>query len=266
MAQRTCEVDGCERNHWARGMCSSHYGTWHRHKNGRTSNHTWFDIVCVQCQQPAKSSRPQGKFCSDACKGQHYSQIMRRKSQLPADHPVIVLIAKAKADAKAAADLRRQDRQRSTFAWRTERECPGCACWFTPLYTPNAVTCSRPCARRLAKRRRRAREHGAHGSWTWSEFMRIARKFDYCCAYCGIKPDRLDPDHVVPLSRGGSDSPANLLPTCFMCNSSKCAMTLDEWARWRAERDMEPRATTWQTGDQRYVHLTQALLAVSPAA
>ena len=128
------------------------------------------------------------------------------------------------------------------------------------------MTCSRSCARRCAKRRRRAREAGARGSWTWSQFMAIAKKFDYCCAYCGVKPERLDPDHVVPLSRGGYDSPSNLLPTCFMCNSSKCAMTLDECDEWRTNRGLEPRATSWVPGDMRYVHLTQALLAISPAA
>lgn len=257
MAQRTCDVDGCERHHSARGMCSSHYGTWHRSEFGR--NDRIYAHVCEFCGDAWTSRGKRTRFCSDACKGQHYSRTMRRKSMLPADHPVIAMIHANKMAARAAA----RKPARPAYEWRTARECPGCACWFTPLHTPNAVTCSRSCARRCAKRRRRAREHGARGSWTWPEFMRIAKRFNYCCAYCGEKPDRLDPDHVVPLSRGGYDSPTNLLPTCAMCNSSKCAMTLSEWSDWLDVRDLPARATSWSIDDRRYWHLTQAMLPIA---
>lgn len=259
MAQRTCVIDGCERAHQARGLCSSHYGTWHRHTHGRKSNGKQVEITCIECGAKHMAWRADGKFCSDICKGAHYSRTWRRKSKLPGDHPVMILIVTRRQVEREAC--RKPDVV--PYVWRTARQCPGCACWFTPLYTPNAITCSRSCARRCAKRRRRAREAGALGSWVWSDFMRIARKFDYRCAYCGTKPERLDPDHVVPLSRGGYDSPSNLLPACAMCNSSKCAMTLDEWAEWRATRGLHPVATTWGTEDKRYTHLTQALLAVA---
>ena len=269
MGKRTCTVDGCERPHGARGMCYSHYGTWHRRMHGRKSNGRQTEITCIVCGAKHLGWRKDGKFCSDTCKGQHYSQTMRRKSPLPADHPVMVLIAEAKAAKSAAAQERRLARtaaRRSSFEWRTARECPGCACWFTPLYTPNAICCSQRCVRRMRKQRRRAREYDAHGEFTWSAFMRVAAKFNYCCAYCGTKPERLDPDHVVPLSRGGSNAVSNLLPTCLMCNSSKNAMTLPEWAAWLSDRNLPARATSWRPGDKRYVHLTDALLFISPAA
>lgn len=258
VSQRTCTIDGCERSHLARGMCSSHYGAWHRRINGRTNNRSSFEIRCIVCGASHLASRPEAKFCSDVCKGQHYSATMRRKSKLPVTHPVMLLIAEAKAAAKVK-------RVKPRVEWRTARECPGCACRFTPIRTPNAICCSARCARKVAKRRRRAREHGALGSWTWAQFMRIAKQFDYCCAYCGEKPDRLDPDHVRPLARGGFDSPANLLPTCLMCNSSKGSMTLTEWAAWLSARDLPPRATTWSPDDRRYWHLTQAH-DIAPAA
>lgn len=267
MAQRTCEIDGCERPHGARGMCYSHYGTWHRRKHGRTRNADRFPTVCIVCGADHLASRRESKFCSDACKGKHYSATMRTKSKLPPDHPVMVLIAEAKVAAKLAAAERRRERDRrrarSALKWRTARECPGCGCWFTPLYTPTAICCSIRCAKRMGRQRRRAREAGAHGTFTWSEFMRIARKFNYCCAYCGVKPERLDPDHVVPLSRGGSNTPSNLLPTCLMCNSSKNAMTLPEWTTWLRERGLPNRRTSWTPGDPRYIHLTDALLPVA---
>lgn len=93
--------------------------------------------------------------------------------------------------------------------------------------------------------------------------MRVARKFDYCCAYCGTKPDRLDVEHVVPLSKGGPDAVCNLLPTCLACNSDKRDLTLREWAEDRARRGLQPRITTWTAGDPRYTHLTAAALTHS---
>lgn len=242
-------------------MCSSHYGDWHRKVHGRKRSEEYFLITCLWCKSEHRSARKEGKFCSDACKGKHYSATYSTRCKLPPDHPVMTQIA---ANDLAAREARRTAR-RSSFEWRTARECPGCACWFTPLYTPNAVCCSHRCSRRMAKRRRRAREHGARGQFTWSEFMKVAKKFDYCCAYCGARPERLDPDHVVPLSRGGSNSPANLLPACLDCNSSKNAMYLHEWAAWLSRRGLPARRTSWKLGDRRYSHLTDALL-ISRAA
>jgi 5-methylcytosine-specific restriction endonuclease McrA len=40
-------------------------------------------------------------------------------------------------------------------------------------------------------------------------------------------------DHVIPLSRGGTNWPANLRPCCLSCNSSKGAK---DWKRWIAEK------------------------------
>lgn len=258
--ERRCTIDGCENPHGARGLCYSHYGTWHRKKSGRRRNGSYFNIICIVCSAEHMASRPEGKFCSDTCKAAHYSATRRTKSNLPTDHPVMQLIAAAKQAAREAKQLKRERTD-----WRTPRECPGCACMFSPLYTPNAICCSKRCSRRVANRRRRAREANALGSWVWSDFMRIAAKFNYCCAYCGDKPTRLDADHVVPLSRGGYDSPSNLLPTCMRCNSDKCALSLDEWAESRVRRDLPPRATNWAPEDRRYWHLTQAAL-ISPAA
>lgn len=235
-------------------MCYSHYGSWHREQHGRASE--YYRITCIMCGAEHDASRRDGKFCSDICKGQHYSQTRRTKSKLPDEHPVMQRIAAE----KDALRLARQQAKRSNYEWRTPRECPGCACWFTPLYTPSAVMCSRRCQRRVHRWRRKAAERGAAGTFTWSEFMRIARKFDYRCAYCGVKPERLDPDHVVPLSRGGSNAPSNLLPSCTPCNSHKGAMTLPEWEAWRRAKRMAPRVTYWDPADQRFTHLTDAAL------
>lgn len=45
---------------------------------------------------------------------------------------------------------------------------------------------------------------------------------DSVCAECG-SADRLSIDHIVPVSKGGDDSEANLRVLCVSCNSKKGA-------------------------------------------
>lgn len=142
------------------------------------------------------------------------------------------------------------------MSWQErEIECPMCGTVFTNPHTTIAIHCSKRCSRKAIKLRRRVREAQSYGEWRWSDFMRIARKFNYCCAYCGVKPERLDPDHVIPLSKGGPNIIGNLLPTCSDCNSDKQAYTLDEWTLRLAARGRQ-RHTSWAPEDKRYWHLT----------
>ncbi len=48
----------------------------------------------------------------------------------------------------------------------------------------------------------------------------------YTCSYCGSKLRRgeVDVDHVIPKSRGGSNSVSNLTASCSHCNRQKGAL------------------------------------------
>ena len=50
----------------------------------------------------------------------------------------------------------------------------------------------------------------------------------HACVYCGARED-LTVDHVLPLSRGGTNDLYNLVTACRPCNSSKNAKTPQEW-------------------------------------
>jgi hypothetical protein len=52
---------------------------------------------------------------------------------------------------------------------------------------------------------------------------------DYTCTYCGSRQPPLHCDHVVPVSRGGSDEMSNLATACKRCNLSKGDKLLEEW-------------------------------------
>jgi 5-methylcytosine-specific restriction enzyme A len=43
------------------------------------------------------------------------------------------------------------------------------------------------------------------------------------CHYCGkiFSPTELTMDHIVPLSRGGSSTKGNIVPSCKSCNTIK---------------------------------------------
>lgn len=75
---------------------------------------------------------------------------------------------------------------------------------------------------------RRARLRNAAGSCSQQQWAWRCALYDHRCAYCGrpLYTGSLTVDHVKPISRGGSNWPANLVPACKACNQRK------RLARW----------------------------------
>lgn len=63
-----------------------------------------------------------------------------------------------------------------------------------------------------------ARKRGRHTTAEW-ELLREA--FGCRCAKCGMSGMALQKDHIIPVSRGGSDAISNLQPLCQKCNIGK---------------------------------------------
>lgn len=83
-----------------------------------------------------------------------------------------------------------------------------------------------PAAGLAANVRRRARKLGAQGSHTTAEWLAICKKQRGKCADCKLRKP-LARDHVVPLSRGGTDFAYNIQGLCKSCNSRKKAKLMD---------------------------------------
>ena len=51
----------------------------------------------------------------------------------------------------------------------------------------------------------------------------IMERDGFKCRYCGATPEsvRLTVDHIIPVSKGGSDHPDNLVTACCQCNMGK---------------------------------------------
>lgn len=72
------------------------------------------------------------------------------------------------------------------------------------------------------------RRNEADGSHTFEEWESLKAKYNWTCPAC-IKREpeiRLTLDHIVPLSKGGSNNIENIQPLCSLCNSRKNNKTI----------------------------------------
>lgn len=58
---------------------------------------------------------------------------------------------------------------------------------------------------------------------TYGEWELLKKQYNYTCPCCNLsEPEiKLTEDHIIPLSKGGSDLIENLQPLCLKCNMKK---------------------------------------------
>ncbi len=83
--------------------------------------------------------------------------------------------------------------------------------------------------------KRRAKELGNGGSYTGKEWQQLKHYYNDRCLHCDKQePEiKLTADHVLPISKGGSNNIDNIQPLCKHCNSSK----LDKYIDYRVTVD-----------------------------
>lgn len=84
---------------------------------------------------------------------------------------------------------------------------------------------------------RRARILQAGGSFTSKEWQNLCAYYNHMCLCCGRRePEiKLTADHVIPLSKGGTNFIDNIQPLCQSCNSSKRSSIIDYRVNWSEE-------------------------------
>lgn len=131
-----------------------------------------------------------------------------------------------KRSARTRFCSRECDRAQYRFMQRLARglaECPSCGEKFWPE-GQRRVFCSGTCARKLRSRRGAVRR------------LTILERDGWVCGLCDepIDPDLDYPDpwcgtadHIIPLGRGGPDSPENIQAAHWACNYAKGDAILD---------------------------------------
>jgi 5-methylcytosine-specific restriction endonuclease McrA len=77
----------------------------------------------------------------------------------------------------------------------------------------------------------RARKRGCFGNITIADLVNLINKQNGLCFYCGRrvkiyddnrhKDDSISFDHVIPMCKGGSNTPDNLVMSCLGCNRKR---------------------------------------------
>lgn len=76
---------------------------------------------------------------------------------------------------------------------------------------------------RTNQQRYESKLRGAAGYHTYQQWMARVKYYGWCCKYCRkeLTFRTLEQDHIIPITKGGSNWPANLAPACRSCNASK---------------------------------------------
>lgn len=89
----------------------------------------------------------------------------------------------------------------------------------------------RPIQRAVKNAHRTAKRLGVLSTLTEDEWRLVVYTLNQTCTYCGKKMDilSLTMDHVVPMSKGGTNTVDNVTVACLSCNVIKSDRDLDEF-------------------------------------
>jgi 5-methylcytosine-specific restriction endonuclease McrA len=95
------------------------------------------------------------------------------------------------------------------------------------------------------------------GSHTYEQWLARCAYFGWKCAYCrmDLTAETVTQDHMIPLSKGGTNWASNLAPACLPCNMKKHAIPFKEWLEYLNSRPTtsEPRPIRWGSISNRKV-------------
>lgn len=95
-------------------------------------------------------------------------------------------------------------------------------------YDRNRDPVRRRAQQRASSHNRRARARMAEGFVTPDIIRKVLEAYGNVCLRCGAK-ENIQIDHVVPLSKGGTNLLENLQPLCRSCNARKSDRNSDDF-------------------------------------
>lgn len=183
--------------------------------------------MCGWCWDIFYSNGNNAKFCSSSCKdknryAENREQRLAAVQQYRKDNAELIR-ERARARYKEKPEYFRMHNQLG-YARNRKRRIRDAVEYQKANPEVVALTRNRRKARQAFKISRR-------------DHRRLLERYRHSCAYCEVKlapwgrefPNSLQWDHVVPLSKGGSDGVGNILPSCRSCNGNKSARFLSDW-------------------------------------
>jgi len=219
MTDRTCSIDGCDSKRVARGWCDKHYRRWKnsgdplvlppRRLPPQNSPRT------IGCKVDGCDRKHQGKgYC-----GRHYTRhwYAENKERAQATQAVYRAENREAANARTAAYRAANyeltlENSRRWYAENADRVLE---------YRRRYRAANRDKIRALNGSRRARLRAVEVNDFTAAQWTEMKALFKHRCAYCNCKPRTLTMDHVVPISKGGHHTAANIVPACGPCNSKK---------------------------------------------
>lgn len=231
----TCALEECDVRfaplHRKQRCCSERHG---KLLNGREARATApkvlltcdYELCGKTMLRERVRNRKHGQYCTDKCRGLAVYGT-GESEPLPTDHWALWY--------------------GKTCKWvppTFPRPCAECGCDFLPVNNHERwLFCSPQCKQRVSRRRRRARVSNAQGSHARADVLAAWIAIGQCCTYCErfLDEHEVTADHFIPLARGGSDWPENIVPACGACNSDKRDLLFDEWMEDRTRRGLDTR-------------------------
>lgn len=197
--------------------------------------------LCVGCSGPMPAlarSGPPRLYCTAACR-----QSFKRRTGVARPTTSYAQVVYTKSCIVCAAEFHtsRSPAQRCSDCRRL-RHLVECRCGRTVWLANAQEYCSSSCRmafrprrprsssdERTRKRRRRAAEFAARGlnQWGRQAMLRRWQRAGRTCWCCTAPATTVD--HVIPLSRGGTNFEGNLMPACRSHNSSRRDLLIAEW-------------------------------------
>jgi len=179
-----CSIPNCSRPLYARERCSSHYKRWYnRTTAGKIAQERYWDSERGKRKKSEKHRR-------------------WRLSQVGQ-----VWLARYKSSGKEAAKMAKYDKSDNGIMKR---------------YRFRISETGRVLSRRQCQERR-ARMVGAPGRFSREEWFSVRDFTNGVCPECGVNVgiEKMTIDHIIPLSKGGSNFISNIRAICKSCNSRK---------------------------------------------
>ena len=219
MAILACSIEDCEAPTLARGWCRKHYKRWYKHG----------DPLHVAEWTAPPQNQPKFSGCTETgCEEKHFAKGLCHNHYSARDY-AINHEARKLTQAKYREANRDWHRER-TEQWRQDN--PGRAdianrAWYVKnrqqqLEYRRAYRAANPEKVRAHNDKRRMLLQGIDViDLTPQQWEQIKEGWDHRCAYCGETPAALTKDHIIPISKGGHHTAANIVPACQPCNSRK---------------------------------------------